>query len=127
LSTIYYFSLQFQSAYRPHITVETAVVKELADILLVIDNDKLAGLVAALLDLSATFDTVDHDVLLRLWISYGIDGMSWMWLCLYLSDRLLYVRVRNNLSPVSLMKYSVPQASVLGLILSFCTLPTLSS
>ena len=40
-----------------------------------------------------------------------------MWLCLYLSDRLLYVRVRNNLSPVSLMKYSVPQASVLGLII----------
>jgi len=54
---------QFQSAYRPHHSVETAVVKVLADILLAIDRGDLAGL--ALLDLSTAFDTVDHDVLLQ--------------------------------------------------------------
>jgi len=50
---------RFQSAYRPHHSVETAVVKVLADILLAIDRGDLAGL--ALLDLSAAFDIVDHD------------------------------------------------------------------
>jgi len=55
---------RFQSAYRPHHSVETAVVKVLSDILLAIDKDNLACL--ALLDLSAAFDTVDHDVLLHI-------------------------------------------------------------
>ena len=49
----------------------------------------LAGL--ALLDLSAAFDTVDHDVLLqRLRITYGIDGMAWFWFRSYLADRFQY-------------------------------------
>ena len=43
--------------------VETAVVKVLSDLLLAIDKGNLACL--SLLDLSAAFDTVDHDVLLQ--------------------------------------------------------------
>ena len=39
------------------------MLKVLADILLAIDRGDLA--VLALLDLSAAFDTVDHDTLLR--------------------------------------------------------------
>jgi len=69
---------RFQSAYRPNHSTETAVVKVLADILLVIDGGDLAGL--ALLDLSAAFDTVDHDVLLqRLRLTYGIDDVALTW------------------------------------------------
>jgi len=50
----------------------------LADILLAIDNADLAGL--ALLDLSAGFDTIDHDILLqRLLITYNVEGVAWMW------------------------------------------------
>jgi len=72
----------------------------------------------ALLDLSAAFDTVDHDVLLqRLSITYGIDGIACMWFRSYLSDRFQYVRVRTGLSSTALMRYGVPQGSVLGLIL----------
>jgi len=100
---------RFQSAYRPHHSVETAVVKVLSDILLAIDNlGNLACL--ALLDLSAAFDTVDHDVLLqRLAITCGIDGMVWMWFRSYLSDRFQYVRVTSGLSSTVLMRYGVPQ------------------
>jgi len=81
----------------------------------VIDKGDLAYL--ALLDLS-DFDTIDHDVLLqRLAISYGIDGMVWMWFRSYLSDRFQYIRVRTCLSPTALMGYGVPQGSVLDPIL----------
>jgi len=87
-----------------------------ADILLAIDTGDLACL--ALLDLSAAFDTVDHDVLLqRLSTTCGIDGMAWMWFRSYLSDRSQYVRVRTGLSSTALMRYGVPQGSVLGPIL----------
>jgi len=47
-----------QSAYRPHHSTETAILKILSDILLAIDAGDLSALV--LLDLSAAFDTVDH-------------------------------------------------------------------
>jgi len=40
-----------------------------------------------------------------------------MWFCSYLSDHFQYVRVRSDLSPATLMRYDVPQGSVLGPIL----------
>ena len=52
-----------QSAYRAHHSTETAVLKVVGDILLALDSGNLALL--SLLDLSAAFDTVDHDTLLR--------------------------------------------------------------
>ena len=86
----------------------------LADILLAINNGDLAGL--AILDLSAAFDIVDHDILLqRLLITYGVDGKAWMWFNSYLSNRFQYVRVKAGISSTVLMRYGVPQ--VLGPIL----------
>ena len=62
-----------QSAYRTHHSTETAVVKELSDILLALNAGNLVML--TMLDLSAVFDTVDHAVLLRrLETSYGLGG-----------------------------------------------------
>jgi len=54
---------ELQSAYRAHHSTETAMLKVIADILLALDSGNLAML--SLLDLSAAFDTVDHDTLLR--------------------------------------------------------------
>ena len=61
-----------------HVSTETAVLKVLSDILLAIDAGDLSALV--LLDLSAAFDTVDHDILLqRLKTSFGLSGMVLEW------------------------------------------------
>jgi len=53
-----------QSGFRPGHSTETAVLRVLSDILLAVDRGDLAALM--LLDLTAAFDTVDHDVLLQL-------------------------------------------------------------
>ena len=75
-----------QSAYRAHHSTETAVLKVVGDILLALDSGNLALL--SLLDLSAAFDTVDHDTLLRrLQTSYGLDGVVIKWFASYLSGR----------------------------------------
>ena len=72
----------------------------------------------ALLDLSAAFDTIDHQVLLeRLFSGFGIGGVALNWFASYLNDRQQRVKLLDVLSgPVSL-KYGVPQGSVLGPIL----------
>jgi len=80
-----------QSVYRSHHLTETAVLKVLSDILRAVESEDLAAL--ALLDLSAAFDTVDHETLLRrLKKSYGLGGRVYEWFQSYLSGRFQSIR-----------------------------------
>ena len=71
-----------------------------------------------MLDLSAAFDTVDHDVLLeRLKSGLGICGTALNWFKSYLSGRSQSILINGTqLKPTSLV-CGVPQGSVLGPIL----------
>ena len=71
-----------------------------------------------LLDLSATFDTIDHTILLdRLSVHYGISELALGWFKSYLSGRTQSVKVGSTLSHPAVLQYGVPQGSVLGPIL----------
>ena len=75
-----------QSANRPHHSTETALLKVKTDILKAMDNQEVACLV--LLDLSATFDMVDHKILLeRLENYFGITRTALRWIKSYLTNR----------------------------------------
>jgi len=105
-----------QSAYRAMHSTETAVLKVLADILLALDSGDLAML--TLLDLSAAFDSVDHDTLLnRLQKSYGLGGQVLNWFASYLCGRVQHVRTSAACSTPSAILYGVLQRSVLGPVL----------
>ena len=54
---------EFQSAYRKNHSTETALLRMCNDILVNMNKQRVTLLV--FLDLSAAFDTVDHDILLR--------------------------------------------------------------
>src|SRR6218665_1996205 len=71
-----------------------------------------------LLDLSAAFDTVDHDVLAeRLSRTYGIRSTALDWLRSYLCDRRQTILFDGVFSTVRSLSCGVPQGSVLGPLL----------
>ena len=80
--------------------------------------DHKRSVILLLLDLSPAFDTVDHVILLsRLFSRFGIGGTALEWFRSYLSDRTQFVNVNGSTSEHHVLQFSVPQGSVLGLLL----------
>ena len=105
-----------QSAYRPHHSTETALLRMVNDILAALDQGKIATL--ALMDLSAAFDTIDHEILIqRLCNVFGLRDTVLSFIKSYLSNREQVVAVADCKSDPSYLKFGVPQGSVLGPIL----------
>ena len=68
-----------------------------------------------LLDLSAAFDSVDHDILLtRLHSKYSISGIALEWFRSYLTNRSQFALIEGCRSQSREFKCGVPQGSVLG-------------
>jgi len=77
------------------------------------------------LDLSAAFDTVDHEVLLqRLQSEFGVTDTPLSSLRSYLESRTQFVRLGQHQSPAVGLDVGVPQGSVLGPLLFavYCSL-----
>ena len=102
-----------QSAYRPLHSTETALLKVMNDLLLAVDNRN--GVILVLLDLSAAFDTIDHDILInRLAQQIGITGQALQWFQSYLKGRFQAIHLNGKASKPVLLVFGVPQGSVLG-------------
>lgn len=109
---------EFQSAYRPCHSTETALLRVQNDLLRILDEGNEAFLI--LLDFSAAFDTIDHCLLLqRLEKRFGFSGTVISWFHSYLNNRTQCVKIDSSLSPNYLLESGVPQGSVLGPVL-FC-------
>ena len=77
--------------------------------------DEKCRSMVVLLDLSAAFDTIDIETLLRrLEHTFGITGSALLWLRTYLEGRSQYVRIGDNQSTILPCEFGVPQGSVLG-------------
>ena len=106
----------FQSAYRQLHSTETALLRVQNDIIHAVDSE--VGAMLTLLDLSAAFDTIDHQKLLDLLNhSLGISGDTLRWFKSYLQERIQMVQIGSSTSEPVTLKYGVPQGSVLGPIL----------
>ena len=104
-----------QSAYREYHSTETALLKVQNDLLTVIDTD--GGAILVLTDLSAAFDTIDHEILIQRLYDLGIRGAALNWFKSYLYERTQSVTIKGVRSEKRELVYGVPQGSVLGPIL----------
>jgi len=106
-----------QSAYRRFHSTETAVTKVVNNLLLAADSGQMSAL--CLLDLTAAFDTVDHELLIsRLERQFGLRGVVLEWF--RSSGRTFRVVFSGSTSSIIYIVCSVPQGSVLGPLFFHC-------
>jgi len=107
---------EYQSAYRVGHSTETALLRVVDDVVTGAGEQSPTALLS--LDISATFDTVGHDILpRRLSRDFGIAGSALNWLEPFVSDRTEYVGVGCARSEPVPCSTAVPQGSVLGPLL----------
>ena len=66
------------------------------------------------IDLQKAFDTVNYKILLEKLTYYGLRGIANDWFKSYLRHRQQFVSINGHDSNKVVMKYGVPQVSVLG-------------
>ena len=105
--------LDYQSAYRNGYSCETAIIRLVNDILWAMENQNVPAVMA--LDLSAAFDTVDHEILSSvLEHNFGLDDTMLNWFNSYLNCRSCKVNIGKDYSSSWNLPFSIPQSSFAG-------------
>ena len=113
----------FQSAYHKNYSIETSLLKLTNDILWGFESQNITSTV--ILDLSAAFDTIDHDILLTILSNHlRIQGTALNWFKKYLQPWFFKVAVDGKCLSPGEVKYGVPQGSCSGanLLTCYCSL-----
>ena len=104
---------KFLSAYKAHHSTETALLRVYNDVMLNIDRGN--GTFLVLFDLSAAFDTIDHQILFHILEHLlGITDSALAVMKSYLDGRKQCVQIEGVISEFAELACGVPQGSVLG-------------
>ena len=102
----------YQSAYIKNKSTETAMIHILKNIHL--SDASPHGSVVILLDVSAAFDTLDHNILINRLTSIEISGTTLDWFISYITDRFYQISINSLIYKPRKVTRRVPQRSILG-------------
>ena len=98
--------------FRAHHSPASAMIQMYDTWVQAVDKGQLTWV--CMLDMSAAFDVVDHDILLEKLRLYGFDIGALEWMKDYLAGRSQAVYIDGALSSFLQVKVGVPQGSILG-------------
>ena len=104
-----------QFGFRKNHSTSLALIHLYDKISTAIDNREYT--VGIFLDLSKSFDTVNHEIMLAKLEHYGVRGNSLQWFKSYLSNREQFVKFNGHCSSTKRIVCGVPQGSILGPLL----------
>ena len=103
------------SGFRKSHSTTTILPKLRDDILKSVNHGEIT--MAIFGDYSKAFDTANHSTILQNLINLGFDKVSVKLICSYLCERYQYVQINEKSPSKRLIKFGVPQGSVLRSIL----------
>ncbi len=106
---------QSQHGFRQNHSTNTAIANILNPLTTIIDKHHVAFVL--FIDISKAFDSLSHDILLYKLNYYGIRGIAYNWFKSYISNRYHYTDCNYVSSSLSLIRYGIPQGSILGPLL----------
>ena len=104
-----------QFGFRENVSTQYALLAPTTKIYSALDESKPC--LCTFLDLSKAFDTVSHELLLQTLEEIGVRENVLKLFESYITDRYQRVKINNEHSDTKLIKYGVPQGTVLELIL----------
>ena len=110
-----YLNVPWQSGYKKSQSTETLLLRVVNDLLIASKENKAT---VVMLDLSAAFETVDHNVLISILENeIGITGSALKWFRSFISGRCQKVKIGLHESSEITIRFGVSQGSVLGPVL----------
>uniref|UniRef100_A0A3Q3AH61 Reverse transcriptase domain-containing protein n=1 Tax=Kryptolebias marmoratus TaxID=37003 RepID=A0A3Q3AH61_KRYMA len=101
-----------QYGFRANNSTSMALMELIEQITNAIDQKQYCA--SIYVDLKKAFDTIDHSILFKKLIKYGIRGPALQWISSYLEKRKQFVQVHDTRSEFCEITCGVPQGSVLG-------------
>ena len=105
----------YQSGFRTNHSTNQCLSRLTDKILKGIDEGLLTGMI--LIDLKKAFNTINHEILFKKLKAKGFSEWCITWFQSYLSKRIFFISIENQLSDYGGISCGVPQGLILGPIL----------
>ena len=101
-----------QTGFKPSGSSEAALIDLTHAISVMLEDNKYVR--CLLIDFSTAYDTVNHAILMKKLVEYGLDQYVIAWVLSFLTDRTQFSKVGTKISRLKAINLSIVQGSEVG-------------